>query len=87
MTADGGVLCCFGLGALARELAVQPWADADGGGAVKRSEWFDAMRCNTSLPGGHCPATGTQDTNFLVVGDQDFHKFTDGIRSSKMKKA
>jgi hypothetical protein len=25
--------------------------------------------------------------NFLVVGDQDFHKFTDGISSSKMKAA
>ena len=37
--------------------------------------------------GGHCPTTVTKDTNFLVVGDQDFRKFTDGISSSKMKKA
>jgi DNA polymerase-3 subunit epsilon len=29
----------------------------------------------------------TKDTNFLVVGDQDFRKFTDGISSSKIKKA
>jgi DNA polymerase-3 subunit epsilon len=37
--------------------------------------------------GGHCPTTVTKDTSFLVVGDQDFRKFTDGISSSKMKKA
>jgi hypothetical protein len=87
MTPDGRRALLLGLGALARELAVRPWADADEGGAVKRSEWFDAMRCSTSLPGGHCPTTLTQDTKLLVVGDQDFHKFTDGISSSKMKKA
>jgi DNA polymerase-3 subunit epsilon len=37
--------------------------------------------------GGHCTATVTKHTNFLVVGDQDFRKFTDGISSSKMKAA
>jgi DNA polymerase-3 subunit epsilon len=29
----------------------------------------------------------TKDTSFLVVGGQDFRKFTDGISSSKWKKA
>ena len=46
----------------------------------------DAMQHVVNL-GGYCPTTVTQDTNFLVVGDQDFRKFTDGISSSKMKKA
>jgi DNA polymerase-3 subunit epsilon len=46
----------------------------------------DAMQHVVNL-GGHCPTTVTKDTNFLVVGDQDFRKFTDGISSSKMKKA
>jgi DNA polymerase-3 subunit epsilon len=46
----------------------------------------DAMQHVVNL-GGHCPTTVTKDTSFLVVGDQDFRKFTDGISSSKMKKA
>jgi DNA polymerase III subunit epsilon len=46
----------------------------------------DAMQRVVNL-GGHCTGTVTKDTNFLVVGDQDFRKFTDGISSSKMKKA
>jgi DNA polymerase-3 subunit epsilon len=37
--------------------------------------------------GGRCGDTVTKNTNLLVVGDQDFRKFTDGISSSKMKKA
>jgi DNA polymerase III subunit epsilon len=44
----------------------------------------DAMQLVLDL-GGHCTATVTKHTNFLVVGDQDFRKFTDGISSSKMK--
>ena len=47
---------------------------------------FSAKSFTVNL-GGHCPTTVTKDTNFLVVGDQDFRKFTDGISSSKMKKA
>jgi DNA polymerase-3 subunit epsilon len=46
----------------------------------------DAMQQVVNL-GGCCTVTVTKDTNFLVVGDQDFRKFTDGISSSKMKKA
>jgi DNA polymerase III subunit epsilon len=46
----------------------------------------DAMQRVLDL-GGQCPATLTRGTNFLVVGDQDFRKFTDGISSSKMKAA
>jgi DNA polymerase-3 subunit epsilon len=46
----------------------------------------DAMQHVVDL-GGRCPTAVTKDTNFLVVGDQDFRKFTDGISSSKMKKA
>jgi hypothetical protein len=37
--------------------------------------------------GGHCATSVSKNTNFLVVGDQDFRKFTDGISSSKMKTA
>jgi len=37
--------------------------------------------------GGHCTGSVSKNTNFLVVGDQDFRKFTDGISSSKMKTA
>jgi DNA polymerase-3 subunit epsilon len=46
----------------------------------------DAMQRVLDL-GGQCPATLTRGANFLVVGDQDFRKFTDGISSSKMKAA
>jgi DNA polymerase III subunit epsilon len=46
----------------------------------------DAMQRVVNL-GGHSSATVTKETTFLVVGDQDFRKFTDGISSSKMKKA
>jgi DNA polymerase III subunit epsilon len=46
----------------------------------------DAMQRVLDL-GGCCPSTLTRNTNFLVVGDQDFRKFTDGISSSKMKAA
>ena len=46
----------------------------------------DAMQHVLDL-GGHCTATVTKHTNLLVVGDQDFRKFTDGLSSSKMKAA
>jgi DNA polymerase-3 subunit epsilon len=46
----------------------------------------DAMQHVLDL-GGLCTDTVTRNTNFLVVGDQDFRKFTDGISSSKMKAA
>ena len=37
--------------------------------------------------GGSCGDSVTKNTGFLVVGDQDFRKFTDGISSSKMKRS
>jgi DNA polymerase III subunit epsilon len=46
----------------------------------------DAMQHVLDL-GGHCTGSVSKHTNFLVVGDQDFRKFTDGISSSKMKTA
>jgi DNA polymerase III subunit epsilon len=46
----------------------------------------DAMQHVLDL-GGHCTATVTKHTNLLVVGDQDFRKFTDGLSSSKMTAA
>ena len=55
-------------------------------GTLKSMVRRDAMQHVVNL-GGRCPTTATKDTNFLVVGDQDFRKFTDGISSSKMKKA
>jgi DNA polymerase III subunit epsilon len=46
----------------------------------------DAMQHVLNL-GGHCATSVSKNTNFLVVGDQDFRKFTDGISGSKMKTA
>ena len=37
--------------------------------------------------GGQCQSTVTKDTNFLVLGEQDFNKFGEGYKSSKIKKA
>lgn len=36
---------------------------------------------------GQCQSTVTKDTNFLVLGEQDFNKFGEGYKSSKIKKA
>jgi len=37
--------------------------------------------------GGNCPNNVTRGTNYLVVGIQDYTKFNDGKKSSKLKKA
>lgn len=37
--------------------------------------------------GGNCSRGVTVDTNYLIVGDQDYRKFGEGFKSSKMKKA
>lgn len=37
--------------------------------------------------GGNCSNGVTMSTNFLIMGDQDFARFTDGKKSSKLKKA
>lgn len=55
-------------------------------GTLERMVRRDAMQRVLDL-GGQCPATLTRGTNFLVVGDRDFRKSTDGVSSSKMKAA
>ncbi len=37
--------------------------------------------------GGHCSPTVNKNTNFLIMGDQDFKLFKDGLKSNKLKKA
>jgi DNA polymerase-3 subunit epsilon len=37
--------------------------------------------------GGECTAGIVAGTNFLIVGEQDFSKYGEGFKSSKMKKA
>ena len=37
--------------------------------------------------GGKCFETVNHQTNYLVMGDQDFSKFADGLKSNKLKKA
>ncbi len=47
----------------------------------------DAMQCVVDL-GGQVGNGVTKDTNFIVVGEQDFRKFADGqTKSSKLRKA
>lgn len=37
--------------------------------------------------GGECGSGVTSQTNFLIVGEQDYQKYGEGFKSSKMKKA
>lgn len=37
--------------------------------------------------GGHCATSVNRSVDFLVVGDQDFSRFTDGAGSAKLRKA
>ena len=37
--------------------------------------------------GGECQSNVTSDTNFLIFGEQDYDKFGEGFKSSKIKKA
>ena len=37
--------------------------------------------------GGKCQNSVNSNTNFVVVGEQDYHKYGDGFKSSKIKKA
>ena len=37
--------------------------------------------------GGLCTSGVVENTNYLIMGDQDFSKFTDGKKSSKTKRA
>lgn len=46
----------------------------------------EAMQNVVNL-GGKCGKSVTPDTNFLVMGDQDYLRFADGKKSSKLKKA
>lgn len=46
----------------------------------------DAMQKVVNV-GGNCSNSINKKTNFLVMGDQDYRKFTDGTKSSKFKKA
>jgi len=36
---------------------------------------------------GECQSSVTSDTNFLIFGEQDYDKFGEGFKSSKIKKA
>jgi DNA polymerase-3 subunit epsilon len=55
-------------------------------GTIQSMVRRDAMQHVLNL-GGNCTDSVGKNTRFLVVGDQDFRKFTDGISSSKMKMA
>lgn len=55
-------------------------------GTLDRFIRKDAMQYVVNL-GGHVKDSITKKTNFLVVGTQDYSRFADGEKSSKLKKA
>lgn len=55
-------------------------------GTLQSMRRKDAMQKVVNV-GGHCEKGITKETNFLVIGDQDFNRFADGKRSSKLAKA
>lgn len=55
-------------------------------GTLRRLVRQDAMQIVVNL-GGSCGDNVTKNTNYLVMGIQDYSKFTDGEKSNKTKKA
>jgi DNA polymerase III subunit epsilon len=55
-------------------------------GTLRRLVRQDAMQIVVNL-GGSCGDNVTKNTNYLVMGVQDYSKFADGEKSSKTKKA
>lgn len=55
-------------------------------GTLNRFDRRDAMQIVVNL-GGSCRDNITKDTDFLVMGAQDYSKFSDGKKSTKTKKA
>ena len=55
-------------------------------GTLERMKRKDAMQSVVNL-GGKCGDSVTVDTDYLIMGKQDFRKFKDGTESSKTKKA